>query len=158
MGWSPGRCTNSSHDTFFQVLALTCAETRRGFDRHVGMSQPRRQLLAVLAAEAEISHAALAEHLGVDGAAITRLVKTLESQGAVRRRLDPDDNRFTLASLTDAGENLVADLQAAHRRYQAQLLTGISKDAQVSVVRALECVRRNAAQVHRPAADTPGNA
>jgi DNA-binding MarR family transcriptional regulator len=148
----------NSHDTFFQVLALTCAETRRGFDRQVGMSQPRRQLLAVLASEGEISHAALAEHLGVDGSAITRLVKSLESQGVVRRRLDPDDNRFTLASLTDAGENLMADLRTAHRQYQTQLLTGISKDAQDSVVRALERVRRNAGQAHQPAADAPGNA
>jgi DNA-binding MarR family transcriptional regulator len=145
----------TSQDTFFQTLALTCTETQRCFDRHVGMSQVRRQLLAVLANEHEVSHAALAKGLGVDGAAVTRLVKSLESQGAVRRRLDPGDNRYTLASLTDAGENLVADLRAAHRQYQARLLAGISQDEQDSVVRVLERVRRNIEQVQQPEAEVP---
>ena len=141
--------TPASQDMFFQVLALTCTETRRCFDRHVGMSQARRQLLAVLAEEREVSHAALAKRLGVDGAAVTRLVKSLESQGAVSRRLDPDDNRFTLASLTEAGEDLVADLHSAHQQYQAHLLAGINQVEQEAVVRVLERVRRNIEQVQQ---------
>jgi DNA-binding MarR family transcriptional regulator len=145
----------ASQDTFFQVLALTCAETRRCFDRHVGMSQLQRQLLAILSDEHEVSHAALAKRLGSDGAAVTRLVKSLESQGAVSRRLDPDDNRFTLASLTEAGENLVADLQSAHQQYQARLLAGISQDEQEAVVHILEEIRRNIELVQQLAAEEP---
>jgi DNA-binding MarR family transcriptional regulator len=137
-------------DTFFQVLALTCVETRRSFDRQVGMSQVRRQLLTVLADEGEVSHATLAKRLGVDGAAVTRLVKSLESQGVVSRRLDPQDNRFTLASLTEAGHDLVARLQSAHRHYQELLLAGIGQDEQESVVAVLERVRRNIEQVQQP--------
>jgi MarR family transcriptional regulator for hemolysin len=147
---------STTQDSFFQILALTCTETRRCFDRYVGMSQVRRQLLAVLADEHEVSHAALAKDLGVDGATVTRLVKSLESGGTVRRRLDPDDNRYTLASLTGAGEKLVADLRAAHRRYQASLLARISEDEQDVVVRVLERVRRNIEQVEQPAAEPPG--
>jgi MarR family transcriptional regulator for hemolysin len=136
-------------DDFFPALGLTCAETRRAFDRHVGMSQVRRQLLTLLAdAEGhEVRHAALAEGLGVDGAAVTRLVKSLESQGAVRRRLDPDDNRFTLASLTEPGEELVAHLRAAHRQFQARLLAGIDGHEQEAVVHVLERIRTNIEQV-----------
>jgi MarR family transcriptional regulator for hemolysin len=145
----------ASQNTFFQVLALTCTETRRRFDRHVGMSQVRRQLLALLGDEHEVSHAALAKRLGVDGAAVTRLVKNLESQGAVSRRLDPDDNRFTLASLTEAGEALVADLQSAHQQYQERLLAGISQDEQEAVVRVLERVRHNIEQAHQLTAEEP---
>jgi MarR family transcriptional regulator for hemolysin len=142
-------------DAFFQVLTLTCGETRRGFDRHVGMSQPRRQLLAVLAEEREISHAALVKRLGVDGAAVTRLVKSLESQGAVARRLDPRDNRFTLASLTAAGEELVADLRSAHQRYEARLLAGISQDEMETVIDVLERIRTNID--HAPPAGDPAS-
>ena len=136
-------------DDFFPALALTCTETRRAFDRHVGMSQVRRQLLMLLAdADGhEVRHAALADGLGVDGAAVTRLVKGLESEGAVRRRLDPDDNRFTLASLTEAGEELVAHLHSAHRRFQAILLAGVGRDEQEAVVRVLEQVRTNIEQL-----------
>jgi DNA-binding MarR family transcriptional regulator len=144
----------TSQDEFFQVLAHACSESRRCFDRYVGMSQVRRQLLALLAEEREVSHAALAQHLGVDGAAVTRLVKSLESQGAVSRRLDPHDNRFTLASLTEAGEELVAGLRSAHQQYQARLLAGVSRDEQEAVVRVLQRVRDNIQQVQQQAAGT----
>jgi MarR family transcriptional regulator for hemolysin len=145
-----------THDAFFQILALTCGETRRGFDRHVGMSQPRRQLLAVLAEEGEVSHAVLSKCLGVDGAAVTRLVKGLESQGAVVRRLDPRDNRFTLASLTAAGEELVSELRSAHEHFEARLLAGISQHDQEIVMRVLEHVRSNIGQVGQAADPASG--
>jgi DNA-binding MarR family transcriptional regulator len=130
-------------ETLFLQLATTCADTRRCFDRYVGMTQAQRQLLAVLQAEHEVSHAALQQRLGVDGAAVTRLVKRLEADGAVTRRLDPADNRYTLASLTATGETLVAELGAAHSRFHSRLLTGVDRADQEVVVRALEQVRAN---------------
>jgi DNA-binding MarR family transcriptional regulator len=130
-------------ETLFLQLATTCADTRRCFDRHVGMTQSQRQLLAVLHDEHEVSHATLQQRLGVDGAAVTRLVKRLEADGAVARRLDPDDNRYTLASLTPAGEALVAELGTAHGRFQTRLLAGVDRADQEVVVRVLEQVRAN---------------
>lgn len=88
-------------------------------------------------------HAELQRRLGVDGASVTRLVKRLESQGTVARRLDPDGNRFTLASLTAAGEDLVAELRATHRAFQNRLLAGIAARDQETVVRVLERLRAN---------------
>jgi MarR family transcriptional regulator for hemolysin len=140
-------------DTFLQLLALTCTETRRAFDRHVGMTQARRQLLTILADEGKVSHAELARRLGVDGAAVTRLVKGLEARGMVARRLDPDDNRFTLASLTEPGEARVADLRTTHTQFTARLLAGIGRDEQDAVLRVLERVRGNIALVNQAADD-----
>jgi DNA-binding MarR family transcriptional regulator len=130
-------------ETLFLQLATACADTRRCFDRYVGMTQSQRQLLGVLQAEHEVSHAVLQQRLGVDGAAVTRLIKRLETDGAVARRLDPDDNRYTLASLTAAGETLVAELGVAHRRFQTRLLAGVDRADQELVVRVLEQVRAN---------------
>jgi DNA-binding MarR family transcriptional regulator len=81
--------------------------------------------------------------MAVDGATVTRLVKRLESEGTVVRRLDPDDNRFTLASLTAAGERLVAELHAAHRTFQRRLLAGVGAADQDTVVRVLGRLRVN---------------
>jgi DNA-binding MarR family transcriptional regulator len=133
----------SLEDTLFQELAAACTETRRSFDRQVGMSQARRQLLAVLLEEGEVSHARLHRQLRIDGATITRLVKRMESEGLVARRLDPADNRFTLASLTPAGERRVAELRAAHRTFQDRLLAGIDSGQQQTVVLVLEQLRAN---------------
>jgi DNA-binding MarR family transcriptional regulator len=130
-------------DTLFQQLASTCSESRQAFDQHVGMSQIRRQLLTLLSEIGEVSHAALQQHLAVDGATITRLVKQFESEGVLSRRLDPQDNRYTLVSLTVSGQQIVAGLSAAHRLFQTQLLDGISREEQEMVLRVLERLRAN---------------
>ena len=142
-------------DEFFLELAQACSETRRAFDRSVGMGQARRQLLVVLD-DGEVSHAALAGHLGIDGAAVTRHVKALELAGFVRRRLDPADNRYTLASLTDRGRERVAELRAAHGRFQRQLLAGVDADDRRATVRALARVRANIRAATQPADGTDG--
>jgi DNA-binding MarR family transcriptional regulator len=59
-------------------------------------------VLAPLDQHGEVSHARLRRERSVDGAVVTRLVKRLEADGAVARRLDPDDNRFRLAPLRQA--------------------------------------------------------
>lgn len=130
-------------DALFQQLAYVCSESRQSFDQHIGMSQPRRQLLALLSREGEMSHAVLQQQLGLDGATITRLVKQFEAEGVLSRRLDPQNNRYTLVSLTAPGQQIVAGLSAAHKLFQTQLLTGISSEEQEVMLRALERLRAN---------------
>lgn len=130
-------------DTFFQQLAYACSESRQAFDQHVGMSQLRRQLLTLLSEIGEVSHAALQQHLAVDGATVTRLVKQFESEGVLSRRLDPQDNRYTLVSLTVSGQHIVAGLSEAHSLFQTRLLAGIPREEQEMVLRVLERLRTN---------------
>jgi DNA-binding MarR family transcriptional regulator len=130
-------------DTLFQHLAYACSEARQSFDQHSGMSQPRRHLLALVERAGEISHAALQQHLALDGATITRLVKQFEAEGVLSRRLDPQDNRYTLVSLTASGHALTATLSTAHRLFQTRLLTGITREEQEILVRALQQLRTN---------------
>lgn len=130
-------------DTLFQHLADACAESRQAFLHSIGMSQPRLHLLSVVAQAGEVSHAALQERLGLDGATITRLVKEFEAEGVLSRRLDPQNNRYTLVSLTAAGQQIVARLQETHRAFQIRLLDGIPREEQDVLVRALERLRDN---------------
>jgi DNA-binding MarR family transcriptional regulator len=130
-------------DTLFQQLAYACSESRQSFDRYVGMSQTRRQLLTLLSQKGEVSHAALQQQLSLDGATITRLVKQFEAEGVLSRRLDPQNNRYTLVSLTDSGQQLIAGLHAAHSVFQTRLLAGITKEEQEIMVRTLERLRTN---------------
>lgn len=134
---------DASEKNLFQLLAFACSETRQAFDEQTGLSQARRQLLALIAQAGEISHAALQNQMSLDKATITRLVKGFEAEGLVRRRLDPADNRYTLAALTTAGQRVVAELQAAHDVFQVQLLDGISDDDQAVMLRLLQRLRGN---------------
>ncbi len=130
-------------ENFFYQLAYACSEAKQTFVQHIGMSQPRYQLLTHLAQKGETSHATLQQHLSLDGATITRLVKQYEAERLVKRRLDPQDNRYTLASLTDAGQQLVAGISEAHTAFVLRLLDGITAEEQEVALRAMKRLRAN---------------
>jgi MarR family transcriptional regulator for hemolysin len=136
----------TAEDTFFRAFIQTAAQLRQGFARSIGVSPQRVQVLVRLHRDGQTRHNALRTALGVDGATITRLVKELEHDGLLGRRVDPDDNRYTLAALTDAGHRLAADLQRRHQAYQERLLRGVSNDDRQRVLQALQLLRDNLAQ------------
>jgi len=139
-------------DRLFQQLAFACSEARQTFVQQLGMSQARWQLLMLLERHGEISHATLQQQLSLDGATITRLVKQFEVEGAVRRRLDPQNNRYTLVSLTPAGHAITTEIHANHRAFQTQLLSGIPREEQEGMLRVLEQLRANI-RLHKPEGD-----
>jgi MarR family transcriptional regulator, transcriptional regulator for hemolysin len=114
------------------------------------MSAQRVQILIRLRREGETSHSDLRQALGIDGASVTRLVKELEAEGLVGRRLDPADNRYTLAALTPAGERAAADLEQAHQAYQERLLDGVTAQEQEIVLGALRRIRANVTEPENP--------
>lgn len=134
---------NTPEDAFFRELSTTCADLRQAFALQVGMSAHRVQMFIRLWRHGETSHSDLRRALGVDGASITRLVKEFESDGLIGRRLDPGDNRYTLAALTPAGERVAADLELSHQAYQQQLLEGITAGQQQTVLDVLRRIRAN---------------
>lgn len=136
----------TAEDTFFREFGEAAAQLRQGFARSVGMSAQRVQILVRLHRDGETSHSALRQALGVDGASITRLVKELERDGLVGRRVDPADNRYTLAALTPDGARLSAELRQRHQAYQERLLDGVSEQDRELVLRALRQVRDNLVQ------------
>lgn len=139
----------SLQDTLFQELASAGSEARRAFSLTSGTSERRRQLLPLLLEHGEVSHAELSRRLCVDGATVTRLVKQLEAEAAVTRRLDPTDNRFTLVSLTESGKRTAIELHEARRQFHRRLLAGVNRDEQKTVIRVLEQVRRNLEPIAR---------
>lgn len=65
----------------------------------------------------------LARRLCVARRTATLYVDILERQGWAARQAHPDDRRMVLATLTDAGMHLIAELGDAYKRRLAQLLT-----------------------------------
>lgn len=130
-------------DTFFEQLSYACSEAKQAYGQYIGMSQARLQLLTSLAHQSEISHAALQQRLQLDGATVTRLVKQFEAEGIVSRRLDPQDNRYTLVTLTPSGQQIVAGLKETHATFQLHLLEGIPREELEITLRTLQRLRAN---------------
>ena len=130
-------------DRLFVQLAFACSEAKQTFTQQLGMSQARWQLLVLLERHGEMSHATLQQQLSLDGATVTRLVKQFEAEGTVRRRLDPQNNRYTLVSLTPSGHEITAEIHASHRAFETRLLSNITGEEQEVMLRVLERLRAN---------------
>jgi DNA-binding MarR family transcriptional regulator len=129
-------------------LSLTCTEAKYAFAQHIGMSQTRLQLLMLLS-HGESSHAVLQQRLFLDGATLTRQVKQFEAEGVVSRRLDPQDNRYTLVSLTASGQQMAAGLITAYQTFQTRLLDDISTEEQAITLRVFERLRANIRRIQQ---------
>jgi DNA-binding MarR family transcriptional regulator len=117
----------------------------------MGMSRARWHVLKRVFLEGQVSQARLQSHLGVDGAAITRQVKQLEAQGLISRAADPQDNRFTLVTLTAAGRELAERLMLVRASFEAEVIAGMSEEDVAALRRGLNHVRANLAAMQASA-------
>ncbi|MFD5871167.1 MarR family winged helix-turn-helix transcriptional regulator [Streptomyces sp. NPDC060322] len=77
--------------------------------RDTGISRFDFVVLSTLsmAAERTLRMSEVAHHAGSTLSRLSNVVSLLEARGWVRRRPDPADGRYTLATLTDEGQNKV---------------------------------------------------
>jgi DNA-binding MarR family transcriptional regulator len=132
-------------ETLVQLLSRTYYDMLPMFERHVGMNRARWGVLITLRREGELSQADLQQRLRVDGAAITRQVKQLEEEGLVLRRADPQDNRYTLVTLSTAGQQLASGLVGRRESFEALVTNGISEADLATLRRCLYQIRANLA-------------
>lgn len=143
-------------ESLLAQLSLTCTEARQAFARHIGISQTRLQLLMLLSHD-ETSHAVLQQRLALDGATLTRNIKAFEADGLVKRRFDPQDNRYTLVTLTDVGQQIVDEYKATHSQFEARLLDGITPKEQRLIRHALQRLRDNIRAVQEEKQEQQGD-
>ena len=133
--------------TLVQQIARTYYAILPAFERYVGMSKARWQVLANLQRAGEITQAALQQRLNIDGAAITRQVKQLEEEGLVLRRADPQDNRFTLVVLTAAGRQLTTSMDGKRESFELLVTAGLNAEELAVMARCLQQIRENMAEL-----------
>ena len=136
------------------ILQLSRDQARL-YERHVGMSQSRQMLLLELRQTGEMSQAELVQRLGMEGTLVTRFVKQMEGSGLLTRRSDPRDNRFTLVTLTPAGQHIAQQMADFTHTLEAQLLEGLSSEVRATIRQGLEQIQKK--YEHLKEADPPIN-
>ncbi len=116
----------------------------RGF-APLGVSTPEWLVLAQISRGLE-TPAVLADDLGVDRAAVTRLVGQLMSKGLVRSVPHPSDGRSTILMMTCQGASLLPKLVEASRTINASFLGQVSDQESATLLRL---VRKVAGQFSR---------
>ena len=131
------------NDSFLLALALTGHVLRSAFESFVGIPMSRLRLLAYMYGNGELSQADIQRHLEVDGATVTRQVKQLQAEGLLQRRVDPKDNRFTLVTLTEAGQGMVETLMGRGQEFQLLAIQNIEPESLGAAVGVLAQMRCN---------------
>src|SRR5262249_35471546 len=134
----------------FVALTHLYRDMMRVVEQETGMSQTRMEILHELFHADEISQADLQQHLGVEGAVVTRIVKQLEAAGLITRRPDPQDNRFTLVSLSAEARRRQtgADMAQFKDKFGARLVKGLDEAEQTHLLQMLKHLQENIGTTH----------
>src|SRR5438552_792583 len=91
---------------FFEVLQAHCVQRGKPYV----ITPPQWAILALLSHLDGQTISTLAQHLRVDGPAVTNLVKRLEQSGLVERVRDRQDERVVKVWLTAEGQDIYRSL------------------------------------------------
>ncbi|WP_234744771.1 MarR family winged helix-turn-helix transcriptional regulator [Burkholderia sp. WTPI3] len=142
------------------LLVLTARKWRRTSDDvltayNVSEACATPLLIAARLGES-VRQGTLAEHVGIEGPSLVRLLDQLCAAGLARRDEDPHDRRAKTISLTAAGRAVTTRMEEDLRVLRAQVLKGITRADLEATLRVLNAF--NAADAHHPASRPPHTA
>lgn len=86
---------------------------------------PQWMVLNVLFQQLADTPASIADNIGVDRSAVTRLLDRLEKKALVQREHDKLDRRSVKIKITDTGADLMEELNGKARDHQDYFLSGL---------------------------------
>lgn len=129
-------------------LNLVARMARANFERRLaeaGASFATWTVLELLAGRGPMVQGQLADALNVRGPTLTRLLDRLTTAGLVRKLPIAEDRRKAQVTLTPAGTELHANLAAAAKAANAQLIAGFSPDEVAQLRHLLDRIAGNLA-------------
>ena len=116
---------------------------------HPDLDAAAYPLLVRIARTPGVRSSALADHVGVGRATISRQVRRLETLGMVGRRPDPQDSRGQLLQLTPEGARRLAEAQEARRSWLRSALASWDDAEVAGLAAALERLNTTLDEVTR---------
>ncbi|MGB4592534.1 MAG: MarR family transcriptional regulator [Coriobacteriia bacterium] len=102
--------------------------------------------LFVLGKHSGLSQRDLAEYLHVSAPSVTGMLQKMERAGLVERTTDPDDQRLTRISITEAGMALLGELHGVFGQEVNTMFEGMSDNDRAELARLLDIVNDNIAR------------
>jgi len=114
------------HNSFTFWISRLASVMQEQFNKELDeldVTWPQWMVMNVLAHNLAETPAQIADNLGVDRSAVTRLVDRLEKKGLVNRLHDGLDRRSILIKLTKAGAAMVEELDSSAGEHQRKFLS-----------------------------------
>lgn len=144
----PGFLLRRAHQISAAVFEDEC--------REVGLTPAQFGVLTVLSAQPGLGQSSLARALGFDKVTVLRVLRGLESRGLVARTPAPDNKRNISASLTCAGEQLLAQAQKPAEAAYRRLLAPLDQQQQCQLLQLLQLLTGELENDARAAFVPPG--
>lgn len=136
-------CSFSKQEQILQQFKGLTNQISPKFERCTGISASRYELLSQLYNTDEINQSTLQKAVNIDGAAITRHLKQLETSGMVIRRRNPDDNRVIFVSLTEEGRKRIVEYRKENKGFVKQMLQDFTPEEVDALSDMLERMQTN---------------
>ncbi len=115
--------------------------------RATGLKQSQVTALIHLDRIEELSQTELADRLGMRKAATGTLIEGLEDKGLLERRRSQEDRRLQLVSITDAGRQVVDEVDHMAEELGTEYRRGITRSERRQLVSVLQRLRDNLRRV-----------
>ncbi len=113
----------------FSTTTLVERQLDSALKREFGSTLPRFDLLAQLERAPDgLRMGELSERILTTGGNVTWLVRALEAEKLVTRRVSPTDKRAAIVRLTAAGKRHFTAMAQAHERWVADIFAALSPD------------------------------
>ena len=145
----PGFLLRRAHQISAAVFEDEC--------REAGLTPAQFGVLTVLSAQPGLGQSSLARALGFDKVTVLRVLRGLETRGLVARSPAQDNRRNICASLTVAGEQLLAQAQKPAEAAYKRLLAPLDAQQQGELLKLLQLLT-GALESHARAAFIPPSA
>ena len=103
-----------------------------------GISPEQWLIIAFLFHESVRNQQDIANLTGKDKTTITRALEVLIKEGLVRRKVDPEDKRANIVTLTSKGTKLCEKILPVYEKKRAEILKVFSKDKLKACQKALD--------------------
>ena len=134
--------SGTSYFHLLRELLLTYRRFQRQLAAETGLSGAQFEVLRELAlADGRSSVSALSRGLGVDPAAVSRLVAGMNRLGLVSRERDERDGRRQPVVLTEEGRRLIVAFHTEAHEYESALASTLDSQAIETTMRVLGSLR-----------------
>lgn len=112
-------------------------------------SQGARKVLIVLSQEDGIRQTSLREKTKLAPSTTSNTIRTLETDGYIRRIIPKDDQRETIVYITDEGRKLAEAVTLLYRNAEETLMEGIGDEEREMLMSILEKMLKNLLMAHK---------
>lgn len=132
--------TNSLYQLFNQVIRLHFQLIHETLEP-LGLYPGQPPVLFVLAHKSGLKQRELADHLHIQPATLTVMLKRMEASGYVTRGPDPQDQRVSRVYLTDKGKELCLQVRKAFANIEQKYFGALTPEDKEKMKEGLTLVR-----------------